>query len=35
MCGFYLFVGYSDGSIIKINSEKGLYNKDFKYKHSI
>lgn len=32
VCGFYLFVGYNDGSIIKINTEKGLYNKDFKYK---
>lgn len=32
VCGFYLFVGYNDGSVIKVNTEKGLYNKDFKYK---
>lgn len=34
VCGFYLFVGMSNGVIIKINTEKGLINRDFKYKSS-
>lgn len=37
VCGFYLFIGNSNGVVIKINTEKGLINRDFKYepKHNL